>query len=178
MPISNDKQLKFRISLIGEKVIARASADITKKIQDTIQTYVYDWAESDELNKRQWYWDKTGKPTEEFKEAFHFDDIQKGAKSMVTKLFYDWQNKMYSDPSTWKHYGVLESGGFNRDTRKEMAEAFNIDGFVDGNFRDRARMPYWDIFIEECFSGELDELFKKYMIEEFTHAGFKIIKTK
>lgn len=176
MAIDDDSGQIFLMQNIMERVIKRVSADVLEIVKMYIDSNVYEAAQ--DVSPRKWYVDKTAKPTYEFRNAFHFGEIEKGINSLVTSLFYDWEtmsvgttNLESSDNKSGDY--IHTQGG---DFRRQMAEAFNVDGFVDGDFGSRKREPYWDNIIMDLFeSGTLKKLFDTYIIEEFRVFGIEIM---
>ena len=166
--ITSDNQVYLIVMGAMEKVFKGVQKEVEELLRENIDLMVY-------TGENEWYYNNSKKPTYEFKKAFHFDDIKRTAKGLTSLLFYDWENRMESDESTWKHFGVLEENGFNRDTRSEMADAFNISGIVPGNFKSRSREPYWDNFIEQLYgAGIFDDIVSKHMKIEFESLGMKV----
>jgi hypothetical protein len=165
--IKNNSDLTFHFRVIAEKVIENVSKIVVDELKFWINLQVYDAAQREK--ERDWYVDYTKEPTYEFREAFHFDEITKSANTVITKLFYDWATMSVGTTGEKGNYIHTQNGDF----RQFMAEAFNVDDFVEGDFKDRKREPYWDTFISTMFasSGASDSL-SAYFASELARYGF------
>jgi len=155
--ITNNGQLGIIFNNIAENVIGIVSEKMYDSLQEIIQRDVYDAAEG--IEPRKWYLPPDKKPTYEFKKAFHFEEIRSKLTEVTRRLFYDWMSMSVGTTNEESADGksgtyVHTQGG---DFRQQMAEAFNIDGFVSGDFNNvsRKREPYWDNFIMLWFDAEI-----------------------
>ena len=157
--IRNNQELNNILGNIARKALNNVSEKIIDLLIEYIQRDTYDAAENE--SPRTMY-----QPTYDFRDkAFRFKNTRKMVNHFVKELFYDWQ-AMQLDPENYIH----SQGG---DFRKKMASAFNVDGFVEGDFISRKRKPFWDDFMRKCFDeGYIYELFK----EELGKYGFFELK--
>jgi len=157
--INNNDQLTLYFRNGMEKVIDAVSEEVLDTLQIFIETNVYDAAQRD--FEREWYYKGNKRPTMQFLNAFRWDNMKETSKEITRVLFYDWATMGVGTTGKDGDYLHTQNGDF----RENMAEAFNVDGYVEGEFNSRKREPYWDNFIDAMFGGEkqLDELFKKYI---------------
>jgi len=161
MPIGihNNDQLTLYFRNGMEKVIDAVSEEVLSALQTFIEINVYDAAQRD--FEREWYYKGTKEPTMQFLNAFHWDDMKETSREITRILFYDWATMDVGTVGKDGDYLHTQNGDF----RQDMAESFNVDGFVMGDFNKRKREPYWDNFINTMFGGDkqLDNLFKIYI---------------
>lgn len=159
--IKNNTMLVKMLSKVASEVIFQVSSDMLEVLANDIMEYTYG------VLPNAYYYNGTGMPTFQFLEAFKLSDVQQKMNEIVTELYYDWQTMDY-DPSTYLH-GTTWSG----DLRQELADILNVSGYT--GFSNKDREPYWDIFIQDMFSGGLEKLFDKYTKQEFKKFGINVL---
>lgn len=161
MPITNDIEMATMLSNIASKVIEKVSKDMLFILKEYINDETYDPLPN------AYYYNGSGKPTFQFREAFEFTQIENKIKQVVTELFYNWQEMSY-DPDTFLH-----GSPWNGDMRQQLADILNVDGST--GFSTKIRKPYWDDYIKEMFDQNgLTKLFDVYMRQEFGKQGIII----
>ena len=165
MPITNDAEMTAMISKIASKVVWQVSGDMLEVLAGYIWRETY--GESSPPNL--YYYNGSGYPTEQFLNAFKLTNVEQKLNEIVTELYYSWQS-MDFDADTFLH-GSPWSG----DMREALADILNVDGST--GFSTKVRQPYWDDFIEEMFDrGGLDNLFDKYIAQEFGKVGIQAVR--
>jgi len=163
VPITNDLELTAMMSTIASDVIKKVSKGVLSTLQEHI------WEDTYGKLPNAWYYDYSGIPTFQFKNAFQFTEVEQKINEIVSELFYNWQSMDY-DLEKFLH-GSPETG----DMREKLADILNVSGI--SGFSNKNREPYWDNFIGDMFDrGGLEKLFDVYMKREFGKHGIAIIK--
>jgi hypothetical protein len=153
--ITNPIELHNALATILKDVINSVSKDLLKALQERIMmdVYLYD------PRHNHWYYNKSGKPTMQFYNAFKWGDIAETVNDMTRELFYDWQS-LKLDTATFLHGDPVRG-----DMRQQLADLLNVSGFDDGFFGGKLRNEFWTHFIDEFINDqkELDFLFAKYL---------------
>lgn len=159
--INNSTELSFALEHIAQVAMEKVSEDSLKRLKMLIMMYTYTW----DYYPNKYYYNGKKTPTFQFREAFAWDGIktsfQTAPKTIENTLVYDWRSMKF-DPVTFLH-GSFKYG----DMRENLAELLNVSGVAEGGIGQKERGPYWDVFIDEMFSGNgawsLDSLFSKYL---------------
>lgn len=166
--IRNNNQLTDIFQLVATNVISVVGEKMKESLHEYINQMTYEVAQSQ--YPREWYSEGTKQPTYEFREAFKLDEIERNIDGVVAHLFYDWMSMTLGTTGKDGNYIHTQDGDF----RERMAEAFNVDAFVYGDFPTRARQrePYWDTFITVWFDvGMLEDEFSKELAKWGFHIG-------
>jgi len=173
--IKNNNDLVFHFNHIAEKVIESVSVEVVDILQSYILHDVY--AVAQDVEERKWYVGGSQQPTYDFMNAFHFDEMEKSVNGIVKRLFYDWATMRLGTASI--DDGGKRSGDYVHtqfgDFRPYMAAAFNIDGFVVGDIKDRKREPYWDNFLETLFASGAGGSLQMMFATELGKYGFRLM---
>jgi hypothetical protein len=146
---------------MGEKIISRVSKKVLKQLQDNIIEHVY---KSHPGNKV--YFDGSRKPTMEFFNAWKWAELEKTVTGVCRELFYSWQD-MGVNEGGYKHSSV--SANWPIDTRMQLADYLNVDGYDSSLWISVKREPYFNITIKELFE---DGLLDKWFDQEAKKIGF------
>jgi hypothetical protein len=149
--IRNEMDLKKVLETLATKIINNVSKKVLKLLQDNIKEYVYNSHGPNAI-----YLNNTKKPSMEFFKAFQWHDIEKNINGVCRELFYNWQ-EMTTDEGGYKHSSV--SKNWPIDTRMQLADYLNVDGYDSSLWISVQRKPYWEITIEQLENGLLDQWF-------------------
>jgi len=160
MAIKNNAELLKAFSGIIREIVRKVILDMLYKLQDDIDEYTYGQLPNID------YYNGSGYPTYQFKEAFTFSNIEQKLNNFMSELYYNWQSMDY-DGATGLH-----GNPYDGDLRQQLADILNTDYDIN-----KPRQPYWDIFINDMFDGGgIEKLFDKYTREEFGKMGMTVIK--
>jgi hypothetical protein len=154
--IRNDMDLQIALAAVVEQVINNVSDRVIQLLQDDIKKYAVNQTSD-------WY-----EPTNEFMNAFHWDDLKINLNNFSRTLFYDPSTMATYNPDRFIHGSNIGKWG---DERPYLEEVLNVEGYVS-SLHWKLSHPYWDIFISQVMDGGLlDQWFKI----EFASAGLNIL---
>jgi hypothetical protein len=160
MAIKNNAELLKAFSGIIREIVKKVILDMLYKLQDDIDEYTYGQLPNID------YYNGSGYPTYQFKDAFIFNDVEQKLNNFVSELYYNWQSMDY-DANTYLH-----GNPYDGDLRQQLADILNTDSDIN-----KPRKPYWDIFITDMFDkGGIEKLFDKYTKSEFGNLGILVTK--
>jgi hypothetical protein len=146
--------LKAALEKIATVVIKNVSKKILKLLQDNIKEYTYGAHAPNKI-----YLNGSKRPSGEFLNAFQWKEIEKNINGVCRELFYNWQS-MTTDEGGYKHSSVSENWPI--DTRMQLADYLNVDGYDSSLWISVQRKPYWEITIKTLFEdGQLDRWFSE-----------------
>lgn len=162
MDIRSEQDLNQFLERAIEEALDAASEELLEVFKKKyIQKYVY---ESHGINEI--YHGGSGKPTREFSEAWDWTKIKKQLNLLTKELWYN-PSKLGFDMETFKHGSPYSTPP---DSRASLMDILNKSGYSSSLWLSVNRdVPYWDKFVEDCFSGGLLE---RTLSKHFLAKGF------
>lgn len=173
--IKNGVELEKKLS----KPITLSIKDISKSmiavLRELINEMTYGMPEG---LPNAYYYNESGMPTFQFRNAFQFSPIDFVFNEVETELFYNWEEMDY-DGATQLH------GYIDVDNRARLAEILNVDTEeiiqenIEGNktVARKKREPYWDEFIMRMFlEDEIGKFIDVALRKRFGALGITLIK--
>jgi hypothetical protein len=153
--IKNDGELLAILGTVIEDVINNVSDKAIQLLRDDIEKYAVN-------QPSDWY-----ERTNEFENAFRWDDLAINLTNFSRRLFYDPTTMATYDANNFIHGSPFTNGG---DARDNLADILNVENYTS-SLHWKLSHPYWDIFVSQLIDGgQLDVWFK----EELRSVGLNI----